>query len=667
MLVATASQPNNIPRSEFVTTTEIRTAAGEISPQAFDARLKSRPHVKPAGYYGRSHQAIFSFPDALALLKNDSERDRLIAMRRNFSAQAAADSSPAPTIATADAADKSPLEISPSQAKRRAARSEILSAFDIYHQHSKKSQKRDLDAFELLYAAGTIEVSETTREMYRTLDRETLRMWRAAVRKRGESALDAGYRGRATLIQPDSALGKEIVSWILHYPNRAPGIALYRDLESKFFDLPHVITTKRFAESWKARHASEMLYAKSPDAWTSRLEPPIRKISSEIVRLNQRWETDFTRLDAFDDSGRRPWVAGIIDVYSRRLMVLITPTHDVRALLALLRRAILEWGVPELLVTDNGKEFRSARITLALRSAGVARELAPPYLHKAKPFMERSWRTFNHQLAESLPAPSGHNVAGAQALREGKGLAERRGQKGTGEVGLTIPKLNELAARWTRDEYGNRAHGGLAGRSPYEVAAAYTGTIRRVPSERALDLLLAPAPGADGLRGVGKDGIRLGNATYKAAELFDYLGQRVRVFFDVTDAGRIYVYRATAPYSFIAIAQDENRMGLASHEQLIADTREAKRLFKRDGAKALRRLAARINPLVALEARLDRAAGLAPDAAANERSVTHLTQELIAAEVAAKVAEREAKPNGGPSLEYLETIAAGAELLDKTA
>lgn len=630
--------------------------------------MKSRPEIKPAGYSGRSHQALFRFSDALALLKDDRERDRLTAMRRKLSPATAADSSPAPAAsARADSPKTSALEISPSQEEWRAARSEILSSFETYHHHWKRSQSVDLNEFEKSYKAGEIEVSAETREKIQGRDRETIRMWIAAVGKHGESALIPQYRGRARIIQPDSALEKEIVSWVLKHPNREPGIALYRDLEPNFSVLPHSKTVTRFAESWKVQHASEFLYVKRPDAWVSRLEPPIRKISSEIVRVNQRWETDFTRLDAFDDSGRRPWVAGIIDVYSRRLMVLITLSHDVRALLALLRRAILEWGVPELLVTDNGKEFRSARITLALRSAGVAQELAPPYLHKAKPFIERSWRTFNHQLAESLPAASGHNVAGAQALREGKGFAERRGQKGTGEVGLPISKLNELAERFVRDEYGNRAHGGLAGRSPNEIAAAYTGTIRRVPSERALDLLLAPAPGADGLRAVGKDGIRLGNATYKAATLFDYLGQRVRVFFDVADAGRIYVYRATAPYSFIAIAQDENRMGLATHDQLVADTREAKRLFKRDGAKALRRLAARINPLVALEARLDRAAGLKPDAAATERSVTHLTQELIAAEVAAKVADREAKPNGGPSLEYLETIAAGAELLNKSA
>ena len=156
-------------------------------------------------------------------------------------------------------------------------------------------------------------------------------------------------------------------------------------------------------------------------------------------------------------------------------------------------------------------------------------------------------------LFANLPGFTGHSVADAQALRARKSFAARRGEDAVETFGCTLSAegLQTRCDIWCEAVYGREGHDGLGGLSPFARAASWTGPVKRIPDERALDALLA-APAGDGWRTVGKSGIRLDNAAYIAPEIGPLVGERVRVRHDPADPDRIFVYRAGGEFVCVA-------------------------------------------------------------------------------------------------------------------
>ena len=87
------------------------------------------------------------------------------------------------------------------------------------------------------------------------------------------------------------------------------------------------------------------------------------------MRLNQLWELHSTPADVICGDGKRYAIVAAIDIWSRQARVLVVPTSRATAIAALPHRCILEWGVPEAVRTDEGKDYTSRHVL------GV---LAPP-------------------------------------------------------------------------------------------------------------------------------------------------------------------------------------------------------------------------------------------------------------------------------------------------
>ena len=100
-----------------------------------------------------------------------------------------------------------------------------------------------------------------------------------------------------------------------------------------------------------------------------------------------------------------------------------------------------------------------------------------------------------------LPGFIGHNVSDRKQIEARKAFAHRLGESPDKAfcVELTRDDLQDLTDRWLTDKYEHTAHGGLKGKTPFEVFSAWTGAIRRIEDERVLDIMLAPIVGKDGL------------------------------------------------------------------------------------------------------------------------------------------------------------------------
>ncbi len=408
--------------------------------------------------------------------------------------------------------------------------------------------------------------------------------WRRKVRDLPEGArvpalLDAPRSGRPSRI--DGELRGTLEALAFHNGRHLTAEHAHRTLIARHGSAPSVSTVRRWLRDWRAEHDRALSAVLNPDRHRSHRKPAAGDAAAGIERLNQLWELDSTPADvicADPGSGspdrcpgqagagaKRHAVVAAIDVWSRRVRVLVVPTSRATAIAALLRRCILEWGVPETVRTDEGRDYTSRHVVGALADLEIAHDLCPPYTPDAKPFVERAIGTLSRDLFAFLPGFSGHDVAGAQALRARKSFAARRGESAAKSfsVALTAAELQERCDAWCESVYGRRPHDGLAGASPFARAASWAGPVKWIHDERALDALLAE-PAGDGKRTVVKGRIKVDGGVYIAAELGSLGGALVSVRRDPADLGRIFVYHRAGRKRgrFICIAEDPVRTGI---------------------------------------------------------------------------------------------------------
>ena len=151
------------------------------------------------------------------------------------------------------------------------------------------------------------------------------------------------------------------------------------------------------------KNARDLLAVTNPDRDRSRHRPAGGDAAAKIVRLNQLWELDSTPADVICADGRRYAIVAAIDIWSRQARVLVVPTSRAAAIAALLRRCILEWGVPEAVRTDEGKDYTSRHVLGVLADLEIEHRPCPPYTPEAKPFVERFLGTLTRDLFATLP------------------------------------------------------------------------------------------------------------------------------------------------------------------------------------------------------------------------------------------------------------------------
>ena len=494
------------------------------------------------------------------------------------------------------------------------ARVELVMAFRRWHGERGGPLVPALKEWCALYRESGADVSEETRAAIPAIAWNTLQRRRAEFQRRGSLALLAGKGGRTSGIDADPELRDFVEAMLGANPRHVTANNIILAVAAKFPDRapPGISCIRRFARRWRSEHAFD-LSAGEPDAHRSRTMPAFGSESEAIRALNALWELDSTRADVMCADGKRYALVAAIDVWSARAKVLVTPQSRSTAIAALIRICLLDWGVPDWIRTDEGADYVSKHLRRVVADLGIGHRVLPPYSPDKKPFIERFIGTLSRDFLTQLPGFTGHNVADAQKLRDRKSFAARRGEARTApfRCELTAEELQGRIDAWCETVYGRRTHARL-GMSPFEKAARWAGPVKRVPSERGLDLLLAPAAGRDGRRKVGKSGICVDGGVYIAGALGSHTGDWVHVRQDPADYGRIFVFTdiEDGPQEergrFICIAEDPVRTGIDRE----AVAREAKKNWRaRNNAtrKRTRELEREHRPSEAIDAVLDRA------------------------------------------------------------
>lgn len=353
------------------------------------------------------------------------------------------------------------------------------------------------------------------------------------------------------------------------------------------FQAPSYWQVYRFQKAWIAENSELYLQQTNPDAWKNKAMVAYGSAAEDVLRLNQRWEMDATPADWLlldaDGKKRRYTVSCVIDNYSRRALVVVAPTPKTQTHCFALRQALLAWGVPEQIVTDNGQDYQSEHFKRVLGALGIEQRTTAPFSGEEKPHIERFIGTLNHSILETLPNFVGHNVAERKAIESRRSFAERLAKKGeivdfadvvdgtcSGE--FLQGRINE----WLAGIYEQREHGGIDA-TPFARAAAWSGEVRRINDVRSLDLLLARPAGNNGRRTVQKKGVLLDGAWFIAPALARIdTGNEVDVF-ETEDLGRIIVHHEG---EFVCVAECPERTGVSRAEIAAMASAEQKERMK---------------------------------------------------------------------------------------
>ncbi len=400
--------------------------------------------------------------------------------------------------------------------------------------------------------------------------RSTVSRWVKAYRAEGVEGLRdrRGRQGRLSQEAKDFIVG--LIANQPHINATAvwQGVRLRWDVSER--------TVRRFIRAWKLENRELWAWLNNPDAWKNKYQVSYGDLSAKF--FGQVWELDSTPMDVMTTDGRYS-VIGLIDVYSRKVKLVVSKTSNSVGIAAVLRRALLDWGVPQVAVMDNGKDYVSRHIMAVMGRLGVEVPEVPPYTPERKPHIERFFGTLAVQFFERQPGFIGHNVAQRQEIRARTGFGERA-RKPAVKVSLSAGELQARMDRWVEEVY-HRAPG-RDGKSPNERAAASKVPIARIEDERALDVLLAPGE----RRRVQKYGIQWEGRLYHAPDLAQIVGRDVEIRIDLWDAGVLYVFYDGR---YFCRAVDKERLGV--DYKTFKDAKRAQKRRLREQAKALKGLA----------------------------------------------------------------------------
>ena len=243
-----------------------------------------------------------------------------------------------------------------------------------------------------------------------------------------------------------------------------------------------------------------------------------------------RVEIDHTQIDLIvvDEETQvelgRPWLTCCLDVKTRMILgyylgfekpsyftvreclynAIMPKTSDLDAKYGL-ENEWVAYGVPRVIVIDNGKEFHSGNFDDACLRLSIVIEESPAYTPHFKAFVERVFKTIATGVLKKIAGATFSNIQ------------ERGDYKSMKEAKITLSQLDAILHLFIVDVYAQKFHKGLKG-YPARRWEAFTkgGFEPRLPeSAQELSILL----GATEERRVHPDGIELHTLRYNCPEL----------------------------------------------------------------------------------------------------------------------------------------------------
>lgn len=357
-------------------------------------------------------------------------------------------------------------------------------------------------------------------------------------------------------------------------------------------DTPSYATISRMIARYKAENVLIATLADNPAQANNKLRPAPGNASGAAAYNNALWEMDGTPVDVMCEDGIRYQLSAAIDVYSRRAVVVVTPTANASALGRVFKKGITKLGVPEAVKLDNGKEYKSRTFEYTCSRLKIEQQFTMPYSGWQKPHIERFFGTLTRDLFEELPGYIGHSVAEREGLqnretyeekikaRERANALIRQGHAAAKKLAaaqkaadaylpttLSREQLEGYIDKWI-NRYENRQHRGIK-ETPLARWDECAMPVRRISDERVLDVLT----GLSEKKKISKKGIVWKKLSYWHDALSLRVGQSVWALSD-DDLGYLYVY--DLEMKFICKAENAELVGKSRAEYMASRFFDAK-------------------------------------------------------------------------------------------
>lgn len=292
--------------------------------------------------------------------------------------------------------------------------------------------------------------------------RTVSRWWQIAIQKQSPDDL-SGKQGQhlkgRTLIDSQPKVYDVCLAWVLKRPSQIQWQLQHQFEGNPEIRIPSYQSIVRWRDRWILNNRPGYVYAKEgKTAFGSKVKPAWGKHDRDMDYANQKWEMDGTKVNALVKGGKRHTIMVFIDCFSRRVVTQIVDTSSGYAAAIGLHKAMMKMGLPEMISTDNGSEFKNTQIEDALLSIGVVLHFCNPGQPQEKPLVERVHGTIATQLFELLPGSIGHSVAERKRLEETS--------LNNDEEWLSLEQLEQHLAAW--EAYYNSHRHRTIGMSPME-------------------------------------------------------------------------------------------------------------------------------------------------------------------------------------------------------
>ncbi len=216
----------------------------------------------------------------------------------------------------------------------------------------------------------------------------------------------------------------------------------------------------------------------------------------------------------------RPWVTFMIDSYSRRILAAYLSYEEpsIRSCMMVMRICVKRFRrLPQIIVTDNGKEFHSIYFKQLLAYCKCTHKYRPPGEARYGAPVERIFGTTNTQWLHELQGNT-------QILRQPRQVTKSVNPKG--QSVWTIGEFYKFLEYWAYEIYDKREHSTL-GQSPrqaFETGVALGGRreFRRVEYDHTFRILTLPSPSHGKTRVVQPGrGVKINNIYYWCDALRD--------------------------------------------------------------------------------------------------------------------------------------------------
>lgn len=238
----------------------------------------------------------------------------------------------------------------------------------------------------------------------------------------------------------------------------------------------------------------------------------------------------------------RPWLSMMVDACCRRTMALHLSFQppDRSAVLMTLRAFVKRWNrLPQMLMTDNGKDLIAQDVKHFLTSMNVHFRLRPAGQPRVGSVMERLFGTMNTQLVHNLEGNT--ELTKQVRMLSGTHLPKRL-------ANWSLENLYTVLEYWAFEFYDQRTHPALdlSPREAFQRALRETGARPHRAIAFNRDFLIATCPSVNrgGERTVDRQrGVKVHNFYYQSPH-FDsvlFAKKKFPVRYDPYDVSRVFV------------------------------------------------------------------------------------------------------------------------------